>query len=304
MEQLLDRIIEDNRYLTELGKVADYIPALSTANPSDIGVCFIDEENNLYKSGAYNTKFTIQSISKILTLALAIMDNGLDKVLEKVGVEGTDEPFNSFIRLDLPNVTKPTNPMINAGAIVVTSLIKENDSTKFQRIIDFVRFVTGNDSIGYNEEVYLSEKVTGNRNRAMAYLMNNKGILEGDVEDILDIYFKQCSIEIDVVDLAKIGKFISQGCEGLKLTSITNKELSALLKSVLLTCGMYDYSGKYAIEVGIPTKSGVSGGLMGVISDSRGIGIYSPSLDSHGNSIAGLGIIKSLSKELNLNIFN
>lgn len=304
MEQLLDRIIEENRYLTELGKVADYIPALSTANPNDIGVCYIDGEGRIYKSGTYNTKFTIQSISKILTLALAIMDNGLDKVLEKVGVEGTDEPFNSFVRLDLPNVTKPANPMINAGAIVVTSLIKEGESTRFQRIIEFIRFVTDNPSIGYNEEVYLSEKETGSRNRAMAYLMSSKGILEGNVEELLDTYFKQCAIEIDVVDLAKIGKFISQGCESLELSSITNKELSVLLKGVLLTCGMYDYSGRYAIDVGIPTKSGVSGGLMGVVPSNSGVGIYSPALDIHGNSIVGLGIIKSLSKELNLNIFS
>ncbi|NLY45054.1 MAG: glutaminase A [Tissierella sp.] len=304
MKQLLDRIIEENRYLTELGKVADYIPALSTANPDDIGVCYIDEKNNLYKSGAYNTKFTIQSISKILTLTLAIMDNGLDRVFEKVGVEGTDEPFNSFVKLDSPNVTKPANPMINAGAIVVTSLIKGDSSNRFQRILDFIRLVTDNDSIGYSEEVYLSEKTTGSRNRAMAYLMSNKGILDGDVEDILDTYFKQCSIEIDVVDLAKIGKFISEGCKGLELSDVSKKELTILLKGILLTSGMYDYSGRYAIEVGIPTKSGVSGGLMGVVPGNRGIGIYSPSLDIHGNSIAGLGIIKSLSKELNLNIFN
>lgn len=304
MEQLFDRIIEENRYLTKLGKVADYIPALSAANPDDIGVCFIDEENNLYKGGAYDRKFTIQSISKILTLTLAIIDNGLDKVLEKVGLEGTDEPFNSFVKLDSPNITKPANPMINAGAIVVTSLIKEDGSTRFDRIIDFVRFITDNDSIGYNEEVYLSEKATGSRNRAMAYLMHNKGILDGDVEEVLDTYFKQCSIEIDVVDLARIGKFISEGCKGLELSEMSNKELTTLLKGILLTCGMYDYSGRYAIEVGIPTKSGVSGGLMGVVPGNRGVGIYSPALDIHGNSIAGLGIIKSLSKELELNILS
>lgn len=304
MEQLLNRIIEENRYLTELGKVADYIPALSKANTNDIGLCFIDKENNIHKSGCHNSKFTIQSISKVLTLILAIMDNGMDKVLEKVGLEGTDEPFNSFVKLDLPNITKPANPLINSGAIVVTSLIKGGDFIRFQRIIDLAKFITNNNEIGFNEEVYHSEKATGSRNRAMAYLMSNKGIIDGDVEEILDTYFKQCSIEMDVVDLARIGKFISGGCKGLQVPTINNHELTILLKGILLACGMYDSSSRYAIEVGIPTKSGVSGGLMGVVPGNRGIGIYSPSLDSHGNSMAGLGIIKALSKKLDLSIFN
>lgn len=304
MEQLLDRIIIKHRNLTNLGKVADYIPALSNADPNKIGVCIIDENNNVHKSGDFDMKFTLQSISKALTLILAIKDNGIDKVLEKVGLESTDEPFNSFIKLDMQNNSKPANPMINAGAIVTTSLIKGNHHEKFHRILELVRFITKNNEIGYNEEVYLSEKNTGSRNRAMAYLMSNKGILEGNVEDVLDTYFKQCSIEVDTVDLANIGKFISEGCNGLDIKTISNNELTVLLKSILLTCGMYDYSSRYAIEVGIPTKSGVSGGLMGVLPGNRGIGIYSPALDSHGNSIAGLGIIKSLSKELNLSIFN
>ncbi len=228
----------------------------------------------------------------------------MDKVLEKVGLEGTDEPFNSFVKLDLPNITKPANPLINSGAIVVTSLIKGGDFIRFQRIIDLAKFITNNNEIGFNEEVYHSEKATGSRNRAMAYLMSNKGIIDGDVEGILDTYFKQCSIEMDVVDLARIGKFISGGCKGLQVPAINNHELTILLKGILLACGMYDSSSRYAIEVGIPTKSGVSGGLMGVVPGNRGIGIYSPSLDTHGNSMAGLGIIKALSKKLDLSIFN
>lgn len=304
MEHLLNNIIDENRYLTKFGKVADYIPALSSANPNDIGICFIDEENNVHKCGSYSRKFSIQSISKILTLILAIMDNGIDVLMDKVGLEGTDEPFNSFIKLDMPNITKPANPMINSGAILVTSLIKGDDSKRFQRILDLARFITDNKEIGYIEDVYLSEKATGSRNRAMAYLMSNKGIIEGDVEGILDTYFKQCAIEMDIVDLARIGKFISGGCKGLELTTISNKELTILLKGILMACGMYDYSSRYSIEVGIPTKSGVSGCLMGVVPGNRGIGIYSPPLDEHGNSLVGLGIIKSLSKKLDLSIFN
>ena len=171
------------------------------------------------------------------------------------------------------------------------------------RILELAKIMTNNPNISYSKEVYLSEKATGNRNRSIAYLMNNKGILEGDVELILDTYFKQCSIEVDTVDLAYIGKFISDGCKELNISTITNEKLTILIKSILLTCGMYNYSSKYAIDVGIPSKSGVSGGIVGVIPNNIGIGIYSPSLDSNGNSIVGLGILKSLSEELNLSIF-
>ena len=142
MEQLLNRIIDKNRGLTGLGEVASYIPALSSEDPNNIGVCLIDENDTIYKSGCYNKRFTIQSISKVITLILAIMDNGIEKVLEKVGLESTDEPFNSFIKLDINSNTKPANPMINAGAIVITSLIKGNHTEKFQRILELVQFIT------------------------------------------------------------------------------------------------------------------------------------------------------------------
>lgn len=304
MEDLLERIVEENRYLANEGKIANYIPALSSANIDHIGLCIVDSKGFVHKIGDYNQKFTLQSISKVITFILAIMDNGLETVFEKVGCESTDEPFNAFTKLDLPNIIKPANPMINSGAIVMTSLIKGEYEDRFNRILELARIMTNNPNISFNREVYLSEKATGNRNRAIAYLMSNKGILEGEVELILDTYFKQCSIEVDSVDLAYIGKFISDGCKELNISTITNEKLTVLIKSILLTCGMYNYSSKYALDVGIPSKSGVSGGLVGVIPNNIGIGIYSPALDSNGNSIVGLGILKSLSEELNLSIFN
>ena len=304
MEKLLDKIIEKNRYLINEGKVADYIPALSKADPHQIGVCIMDLEGKIYGAGDYDVKFTIQSISKVMSLMLAIIDNGEGAVFEKVGYEPTDEPFNTLLKLELPHITKPANPMINAGAIMTTSLIKGKGEEKFNRLLDFIRLITGNQDISYNQEVYLSEKSTGDKNKAIAYLMSSRGILNGNTEEILDTYFKQCSIEVSSMDIAKIGLLLANrgklfGSEDI----ICSDRIASSITAIMASCGMYNFSGQYASEVGIPSKSGVAGGILGTIPKKMGIGIYSPALDEYGNSIVGYNIMKDISKELNLNIY-
>lgn len=305
MENLLEQLIENNKNLIQYGKIADYIPALNSANPKDIGICTMDIYGNTYYRGDYNKKFTIQSISKIISLMLAIIDNGQDIVFGKVGVEPVDEPFNSLYKLDIVHNKKPSNPMINSGAILTTSLIYGNGEEKFDRLLEVIRKITENSNIDYNREVYLSEKSTGDKNRSIAYLLKSKGLLEGDVESILDVYFKQCSIEVDCIDLAKIGIFFANKCRVLGTNEqICNRKIATLIIAIMTTCGMYDFSGEYAIKVGIPSKSGVAGGILGVVPNRMGIGVYSPALDKHGNSIVGYGIMKDLSQELGLSIFN
>lgn len=289
MKKILDRVVENNRYLTKDGKVADYIPALSKADSEDVGVCVVDMEGRMYCSGDYKQKFTIQSISKVISLILAIKDKGEDQVFQKVGMKPTDEPFNSFYKLDLPHGNKPSNPMVNSGAIVTTSLV--NGEEKFNRILEFTKKIVSNEKLDYNKEVYLSEKETGNKNRAMAYILKDKGLIHGDVEKILDSYFKQCSIEVDCVDIANLGIYLAQ------------KDISDTILAIMTTCGMYDFSGEYAATVGIPSKSGVGGGILATVPGKYGIGVYGPVLDSYGNSIVGYGILKELSEELNLSIF-
>lgn len=305
MEKLLKNLIERNRCLVQHGQVADYIPALSNANPRDIGICIMDVDGNTHCNGDYNKKFTIQSISKIISLMLAIMDNGYDAVFNKVGMKPTDEPFNSFYKLDLHHESKPANPMINSGAIVTTSLIKGKGEEKFNRLLELMKKITLNEDMTYDKQVYLSEKETGNKNRAMAYLLKSKGLIEGDVEDILNAYFKQCSIKIDCVDLAKIGLFIANKCKIPNAKeALCDEKTRSIVSAIMTTCGMYDFSGEYAVHVGIPSKSGVGGGILGAVPSRMGIGVYGPALDNHGNSIAGYGILKGLSKELNLSIFS
>lgn len=304
MEELLNKILNDNKYLTNEGNVSDYIPALSKANPNHIGICLVDIEGNIKKAGDCDIKFTIQSISKVISLMLAIVDNGQEYVFDRVGYEGTDEPFNTLYKLDFPHVSKPANPMINAGAIITTSLVKGYGDEKFQRILELTRIVAKNPNITYKEEVYLSEKSTGDRNRALGNIMKSKGMIEGDVEEILDSYFKQCSIEVNAIDLANIGLFLANRCKGLDdYGKITAEKLSSILLGIMVSSGMYNHSGEYLVEVGIPSKSGVGGGIMASVPNKYGIGTFAPALDKIGNSSAGQGMIKSLANDLKLKLF-
>lgn len=305
MFNLLNTLVEENKIYGKDGKVASYIPALSKANKDDLGVYVIDSRGKEYYSGDYDKKFTMQSISKIVSLILAIRDNGKYNVFKKVDVEPTGMGFNSIVNLEESDTGKPYNPMINAGAIVTTSLIDGNNiEEKLEKVLDLMRAVTNNKHIDINEEVYLSEKETGNRNRALAYFMKSTGILEGDVEEILDLYFKQCSIELTAKDLARFAAVLANdGVIPWTNEKIIPKEVCRIVKTIMVTCGMYDASGEFAVNVGIPAKSGVGGGIIATVPRKFGIGIYGPALDEKGNSIAGIKLIKDLSNELDLSIF-
>lgn len=305
MKDLLKGIIDKNIEVTEKGKVADYIPALAKANPRDLGACIIDMDGNIYTAGEYRKRFTIQSISKTIALMLAIMDNGEEEVFKKVGMEPTGDAFNSIYKLEVEEIAKPLNPMINAGAIAVTSLIKGRDSKeKIDRLLSLFRKISCNDNIVINEEVYLSEKETGNRNRAMGYLLKDMGIVDGNVEEALDVYFKQCSIEMDCIDIANMGLFLANDGTIPKTGEVVvDEHISRIIKTFMVTCGMYNSSGEFAIKVGIPAKSGVGGGILASVPHRMGIGIYGPALDKRGNSVAGLRVLQSLSKQLDLSIF-
>ena len=305
MQNVLNEVINTNRKYTNYGQVASYIPELKNAKRDDLGICIIDKDNNVYKAGSYNKKFTIQSISKPIILAMALMDNDWSYVFSKVGMEPSGDPFNSIMKLETNDTKKPSNPMINAGAIVTTSLIKGSSSEeKEERMLKFFRKLANNENIGINYDVYKSEKLTGDRNRAMAYLLKNDGFIDGDVEEILDLYFKQCSIEIDVVDLARIGINLAMYGKDIETgEQLIDERVSRIIKTFMVTCGMYDASGEFAIKVGIPAKSGVGGGIMASVPNTMGIGVYGPALDKKGNSIAGVKMLEELSNRYNLNIF-
>lgn len=304
MKKILENIIENNREWTSKGEVASYIPELAKASQSVLGICVTTLDGEEYFAGDYDTKFTIQSISKVITLMLAILDNGTEYVFSRIGMEPTESAFNSITNLENNEQKKPLNPMINAGAIATVSLISgDTAEEKFNRILKFTRKITGNDTIDINQNVYLSEKATGDRNRALAYYMKGNGIIEGNVEEILDVYFKACSMEVTCRDIARISALLANAGVLLNNERVISREACRIIKTIMVTCGMYDASGKFAVHIGIPAKSGVGGGIMAAVPRRMGIGVLGPSLDQKGNSIGGIKVLESLSHELDLSIF-
>ncbi|MBT0883443.1 glutaminase A [Campylobacter sp. RM12640] len=303
MQELLDRLVKDNIKYTKLGRLANYIPELSKAKLDALGVCVIDKDYNVFCSGDSELRFSIQSVSKIVTLMLALLDNDYEYVFSKVGVEPTGDAFNSIMKLETSNNKKPFNPMINAGAIAVASMIKgKNAEERFNRVLEFFRLITDDNEASLSTKIYESENKTGNKNRALAYFMKNDGIISDDVEVALEVYFKQCSILANTKSLAKLGLFLAN--DGLKDgKQIVSKKIARTIKSLMLTCGTYDLSGEIAVRVGLPCKSGVGGGMVSLVPREFGIGVYGPALDSKGNSIGGVRILEGLSKALDLSIF-
>ncbi|MCL1678855.1 glutaminase A [Elizabethkingia miricola] len=300
-EQVLKDILEKNRSYYQQGKVADYIPELGKADAKSIALSVIGENGKVINVGDTDKKFTIQSISKIISLMIAVREKGEQNIFDKIGYFGTDKPFNHFSNLEISG--KPLNPMMNAGAILTTSLIDGEGEVPFKKILEMVQYITKNSNINYSKEVYNSERETGHRNRGMFYIMKNSGLITGN-EDKLNNYFKQCSIEVTAEDLAKIGYFFAHQCTRYDGdTTYKNADIAQLVESQMLIAGMYEFSGEYARTVGLPSKSGVGGGITVSVPGKMGIGVYSPALDQHGNSLAGYHMILDLVKKYNLSLF-
>ena len=299
--KVLTDILEKNRPFYKEGKVADYIPELGKMDAKTLAFSVVDSNGNIINVGDTDKKFTIQSISKIIALMLAVQERGETAVFDKMGYFGTDQPFNHFANLETTG--KPLNPMMNAGAILTTSMIEGKADEPFQKILKMVRYITKNPTIDYNTAVYHSERETGHRNRGMFYLMKNNGLISSD-EAQLNNYFKQCSIEVTAEDLAKIGYFFANHCVRFDGdATYENAELAKLIQSQMLIAGMYEFSGEYARTVGLPSKSGVGGGISVCVPHKMGIGVFSPALDSHGNSLAGYHIIADFVNQYHLSLF-
>jgi len=305
MEKLLEQLLADCRPYTRQGRLASYIPELTKANPDDLGVYILRSSGKHYCCGYWEKNFTIQSVVKPILLLLALMDNGEEYVRSRVGVEATGKPFDAINVTDQILMSTHLNPMVNMGAITMCTLIKgDSYQERFRRILELTRKLAGNPEIQLDEKVYRSEKQTGSKNRALAFLLKSYGLLADDVEEVLDCYFKACSISVNSRDLAHIGFVLAnRGKDALTEEQIFPGRYARFVNAVLMTCGMYDGSGDFAIRVGIPAKSGVGGGIMAVVPTQMGIGIFSPALDAKGNSIAGIHLLEQLSERVGLSIF-
>lgn len=304
MNKLLSEILDKCRKFTEDGVVASYIPELKKADPEKLGICVVTGDDSFYGAGDFKFDFTMQSIVKPIILLLALMDKGEEKVRKLVGVEATGKPFDAFNYSDQALKCDHINPMINAGAIALCTLINgDTYEEKFSRLLSLVRKLVDNSKLTIDESVYMSEKLTGSKNRALAHMLKAYGMINDDVEDILDCYFRACSIKINSFDLAKIAYAFANKGKLFMGEYAFDKDYAKYINAVLMTCGMYDGSGEFALNVGVPAKSGVGGGIMAIVPGRMGIGIYSPALDSKGNSCAGIKVLEMLSKELELSIF-
>ncbi|MEX3618880.1 glutaminase A [Paenibacillus glucanolyticus] len=305
IRQQLPRWLETSLPCATRGNVASYIPELSKAPHNALGITLLSATGESASAGDCGLRFTMQSISKVFTLILALMDNGEDEVFSKVGMEPTGDNFNSMLKLELVRPGIPFNPMINAGAITVSSLIRgSSPEEKSERIFHFFKDLAGNDRLDYDMGVYRSESDTGNLNRSISFFLKENGVLSGDVEEVLDVYFRHCSIVVDCADLARMALVLaSNGTDPLTGKQLIPRRYVQIAKTFMTTCGMYNASGEFAIQVGLPAKSGVSGGILTLVPERYGIGVVGPALNDKGNSYAGVHLLQTISRELDWSMF-
>lgn len=285
------------------GEVATYIPELGKANPDDFGICIATVDGQVISVGDCAHEFTIQSICKPFAFQMALEQLGREEVFRHVSVEPSGEAFNS-IELE-PATKRPYNPMVNAGAIATASLIKgRHPAAGVAAFVEQMGRAAGR-PLRIDDKVLASESATGHRNRAIAYLLLNWGMIDSAVDHALHQYFSECSLLVNCRDLAVIAATVANtgtnpttGEEAFEM-----KYLKDML-SVMFTCGLYDYAGEWAYHVGFPAKSGVGGGILGVVNRQMGVAVYSPRLDARGNSVRGIQVCKALSDEFGLHVFD
>lgn len=285
------------------GALADYIPELTHADPEWFGICIATRDGVVYEVGDTRQPFTIQSVSKPFTYGLALADQGEEAVLAKIGVEPSGDAFNAISLR--PQTGAPMNPLINAGAIAACGLVRgDGVDGRISRILEaFGRFAGR--TLDVDERVYASESATGHRNRAIGWMLRTFGILPDEPTPTLETYFRQCSIRVTCRDLAIMGATLANG--GVNpVTGVRALDAAYVdnVLSVMATCGMYDFSGEWLYHTGLPAKSGVGGGILAVQPARLGIGVFSPRLDEHGNSVRGIAVCRELAKDLGLHIFD
>ncbi|TVY09025.1 glutaminase A [Paenibacillus cremeus] len=309
-DRLTDQLpawLESSRKESHKGRPASYIPELAHAQGDALGIVLLTGEGKEISAGDAGLTFTMQSISKVFTLMLALIDHGEEGVFRKVGMEPTGDDFNSMLKLELVEPGIPFNPLINAGAIAISSLIRgDRPAEKVERILSFFRLLTGDPNLAYNEAVYHSESATAHRNRSLAYFLKDNRVLEeaDDVEEVLDVYFKHCSVDVNCRHLARMALVLAlNGKDPDSGALLVPRRYVQIAKTFMLSCGMYNASGEFALQVGLPAKSGVAGGILTLVPGQCGIGVVGPALNDKGNSIAGVHLLRTLSETFDWSMF-
>jgi glutaminase len=300
-QAVIDGIAEEVRPLFARGRVADYIPALAAVPRDRFAMAVLAGDGTLAATGAATEPFSIQSISKIFTLTLALRHVG-EKLWKRVGREPSGSAFNSLVQLEYEHGI-PRNPFINAGAHVVTDALMQVRPYATDTLLAFVRELSGNDTVAYDETVARSEAATGFRNRSLANFLKAEGNLTGDVDEVLDVYFHQCALAMSCVDLVRAVAFLARGGRGADGARIVSAGQARRINALMQTCGTYDAAGEMAFRLGIPAKSGVGGGIVGVVPGKLSIAVWSPALDKAGNSLAGVRALELFTGRTGLTVF-
>lgn len=301
VQTALDQAYAEAKKLVGTGFMPDFIPALEDVDPNRVSISLMDMDGNTYTAGNYDGTFSIQSISKIILLELAIRESGEDVVFSKIGVEPSGSGFNSFYRLELLE-QKASNPFINPGAITSASCVKgANIEEKYAKLQALSGELLGNPNITYSREVCDCEMKTGHRNRALASILLHNGILEGDPEEHLELYYRACALYASTAEVSRLGGILANdGILPGTTTRLLPRERCQLYRGLMATCGMYDSTGAYSVRVGIPAKSGSGGGIIAAARGKAGLAVYSPELDGRGNSVCGMQALACLADSLDL----
>ncbi|WP_188836897.1 glutaminase [Flexivirga endophytica] len=289
MEQLLAQITREIEPQIGTGSVADYIPALAAVDPGQFGIAVALPNGECYGAGDWTKPFSLQSISKLFTLALSLSENDED-IWWRVGREPSGNAFNSLVQLEYENGI-PRNPFINAGALVVTDHLAGVVGDATEAVLDFLRTEAANPDIRCDEEVAASEEAHGDRNLALTHFLASYGNIHGDVRDIVRQYVRHCSIAINCRDLALAGLFLARHGIRRDGSRMLSHSHTKRINAVMLTCGTYDAAGEFAYRVGIPSKSGVGGGILAVVPERCSVAVWGPGLDRRGNSVAGVAAL-------------
>ncbi len=306
LDELYRRHLPDNDHdvANYYSPARGYYPPEPSASEHDrFGICLATVDGYTYRAGDADVGFALQSLSKVFVYGLALADHGRDEVLRRVGVEPSGDAFNSLVFDEHTN--RPFNPMVNAGALATTDMVRgDSDAEKLERVLDTLRRYAGNDALAVDPATFDAEHRGADHNRATAYLMRSTGMLGGDVEATLARYLRACAVQVTCRDLAVMAATLANGGTNPTTGDLAlPRERVRDVLSVMYTSGMYDFAGEWAYEVGVPAKSGVSGGLLAVIPGKMGIGVYSPGLDRFGNSVRGTRVCKELSERLGLHLF-
>ena len=284
--EILHQIHDELRPVIGQGRVASYIPELAKVPADRFGMAVVGIDGSVVTVGDANVPFSIQSISKVFTLVMALQLEG-DALWERVGREPSGTAFNSLIQLEAES-GKPRNPFINPGALVCTDILCRRYALPENAVVEFLRPLAGNPAVHYDRAVAASERRTAHRNAAMAHLMKSFGNLHNPVEDVLDAYCRHCAIEMTCIELARAVTFLAHGgVHPMTGQRVLDASLAKRLNALMLTCGTYDAAGDFAFRVGLPAKSGVGGGIVAVMPGECGLCVWSPALEPSGNSLAG-----------------